>query len=209
MRLTLVTLLLWALPGLLRSQTPIPSISPTGAPNPDPVVRLTTTTVVVTFTITNLNGGGDGAMESQCVVAGNVTFVSCQPLTFLGEAQVIARTMTVTTTGAGTGAITYRVRTTSPVGAWVEGTWNETIVAPAGTVTPDAQPLMLGPGLAGQTQVFTVTNTSSAPTTFALSFACPNPGATGCTLSQSTIPLAASGQSGSTGNVTVTFTTGG
>ena len=139
-------------------------VAPDNGAHADPMVRLANTTGnQVGFTITNL--GADASFVRTCTFTGNITAVTCSPLGLVaGGGGTKTVTATFTTSGAGTGSVkisvTYQGGTTS-IGA---GNWDETIVIPAVTVTPDASPVNVAPNVGGQTQVFTVSNTSAATT---------------------------------------------
>ncbi len=187
----------------------LPQIAPSGTVN-DPKIRVANTVGhQVTFTVTNLNGGTDGQVSRTCTRTGNVTSVTCSTLTFMAEGQVAIVTATFTTSAAGTGTITLTVDPTNPDGPPVSGTWQETIVAPAGTITPDGLALVVAPNQTGLTQAFTITNTSRAETSVALAVSsCPNTAMAACSLSPSPVTPDSAGSGNNTKTSTLTFTSG-
>ena len=186
----------------------LPQLAPSGTVSDGRIRVAGSTGNQVTFTVTNLNGGTDGQVSRTCTFSGSVTAVSCSPLTFVAADTTVTVTATFTTGAVGTGTITLTVDPTSPDGPAVSGTYQETVVSPAGTVTPDGLAFTLAPGQAGQTRAFLVSNTSRAKTTFTLSAACPGPGAPTCSVSPTSLTIDSAGSGATTGTTTLTYSTG-
>jgi RHS repeat-associated protein len=157
----------------------------------------------VTFQVKN-TGDVDTRYVGTCTGTGAVASITfCPAISILIPGQTKNITVTFTTGTAGSGTVRLDVESTNPTGASATGIWNETVVNPAASVIPDGAVLRLPPSTDSSFD-FTVTNTSTAPTTYTLLPLCSGSGVSNCAASPTTLPLAG----GAAGTGHVTFTSG-
>ncbi len=181
------------------------SVSPDASGYPDATIRLANTTGnQVTFTVTN-TGDIDTRYSVTCTPGVAVSSITaCPTIGIIAAGNSKPASVSFTTGSAGSGSVSILVTATTPTGASATGKFNETVVNPAASVTPDGGSAAFAPNTASSYS-FTVTNTGTAQTTYTLAAVCSGTGVTGCSPSPASVTLSANQSQ----PVTVSFTTQG
>jgi RHS repeat-associated protein len=156
----------------------------------DPITRLSNTAGnQVSFWVKN-TGALDGRFSTSCTPTGAVTAITTCPTIggLIAAGDSVSETVIFTTGAAGTGSVKYTVTPTNPSGPANTGIWNETVVNPAASVTPDGASISFPPNTASL-YAFSVTNTGSARTTYSMVAVCSGSGVSNCSVSSSTLTL--------------------
>lgn len=172
--------------------------------HPDLTIRVASTTGnQVTFTVKN-TGSVDTHYSGTCTRTGAVASVTCTAIGILIPQQSKIVTATFTTGAAGSGTVQISVTSTTPPGASGAGKWDETVVNPAASVTPDGAAAALSANTPS-TYKFSLTNTGTATTAYSLVAVCSGTGVTGCSATPASKTLVA----GQGDSITAAFTTQG